>query len=323
MKLNLKAVLTAAAAAVMTMAMGMTAFAGTWVRDTTGWWYDNEDGTWANNGWCWIDSDGSGREECYYFDATGYRMANTTTPDGYTVNADGKWVDNGTVVERAAGTAAGAAEVANAQKADYTTAELEGILDTVCRKLLKVMDDTGNDRGYGEDNGLMYSAYSLFTTNNILEFGYIDQPNAVGFPDPDQILAEYSLDAWDYGAKNLAERKANGTYPGTNEECDETIALYKKQPEMTHQSLRAVLGDKAGEAYFQRLKPVAEAAKSVEGNTEILNAPEETGITDYGLRYKVFAKQIYMTETGSWSNEPTSVDKIGKKPGVHIYLYEH
>lgn len=35
--------------------------------------------------------------ECYYFGPDGYCLINTTTPDGYTVNADGAWVVNGVI----------------------------------------------------------------------------------------------------------------------------------------------------------------------------------------------------------------------------------
>ena len=42
------------------------------------------------NGWRWIDGNQDGVSECYYFDAEGW-LTSTTTPDGYTVNADGAW----------------------------------------------------------------------------------------------------------------------------------------------------------------------------------------------------------------------------------------
>lgn len=44
-----------------------------------------------------LDGNGDGVAECYYFDGNGYMLANTTTPDGYTVNADGAWTVNGVV----------------------------------------------------------------------------------------------------------------------------------------------------------------------------------------------------------------------------------
>lgn len=59
---------------------------GKWVENGTGWWYDNGDGTYPTNTWKVINN------VYYYFGADGYMLTNTTTPDGYTVNADGVWV---------------------------------------------------------------------------------------------------------------------------------------------------------------------------------------------------------------------------------------
>ena len=86
-----------AAAGLMTIAMGMTAFAGQWKQDATGWWYDNGNGTWPASTWQWIDGNQDGISECYYFDPSGYMAANTITPDGYTVDANGAWTVNGVV----------------------------------------------------------------------------------------------------------------------------------------------------------------------------------------------------------------------------------
>lgn len=42
---------------MMSILMSMTAFAGVWRTGVTPnedrWWYDNEDGTWAEGGWQW------------------------------------------------------------------------------------------------------------------------------------------------------------------------------------------------------------------------------------------------------------------------------
>lgn len=64
------------------------------------WWYDNEDGTYLRNGWFWLDGNQDGIAECYYFDADGWMLADTVTPDGYTVNGNGAWVQNGQVMTR-------------------------------------------------------------------------------------------------------------------------------------------------------------------------------------------------------------------------------
>ena len=77
--------------AIAAMAMSIPAFAGSWRADGERWWYDNGDGTWAKNGWQWIDGNGDGIGECFYYDQSGWMLTGTSTPDGYTVNADGAW----------------------------------------------------------------------------------------------------------------------------------------------------------------------------------------------------------------------------------------
>ena len=87
----------AAIAAVLTMGINITAQAAGWQQDANGWWWDNGNGTWASNNWYWLDGNNDGVQECYYFGMDGYMYANTTTPDGYTVNSDGAWTVNGVV----------------------------------------------------------------------------------------------------------------------------------------------------------------------------------------------------------------------------------
>lgn len=84
------------ASALLSVSMGITAFAGQWLQDATGWWYQNDDGTWPV-GWAWIDGNNDGVAECYYFNDAGYCLMNTTTPDGCTVDANGAWTVNGVV----------------------------------------------------------------------------------------------------------------------------------------------------------------------------------------------------------------------------------
>lgn len=91
---------------LLTFSMTITAFAGTWKQDNAGWWWQNDDGTYPKSTWQWIDDDGDGTAESYCFDANGYVYTNTTTPDGYTVNGDGAWVENGVVKQSPAETPA-------------------------------------------------------------------------------------------------------------------------------------------------------------------------------------------------------------------------
>ena len=84
-------------AALLTVAFNATAYAGAWQQDTTGYWWVNDDGTYPTNCWQWIDGNGDGISENYYFNESGYCLMNTTTPDGNTVDANGAWTVNGVV----------------------------------------------------------------------------------------------------------------------------------------------------------------------------------------------------------------------------------
>ena len=84
------------ASASLVLAMSMTAFAGEWKGDSNGWWYDNGNGSYPKATWQWIDGNGDGIAESYYFESDGY-LAVDTSVDGYDVNSDGQWVVNGVV----------------------------------------------------------------------------------------------------------------------------------------------------------------------------------------------------------------------------------
>ena len=93
-----KLFIAAAAAAAAVLAAG-TAFAAGWqsgkepgkVRT----YYELEDGTRASGGWLWLDDDGDGVSECYYFLENGELVTNGETPDGYLVDEKGRWVLDG------------------------------------------------------------------------------------------------------------------------------------------------------------------------------------------------------------------------------------
>ncbi len=91
------------AAALMCLAMAMTAMAGQWQESDAGTSYIKDDGTKAV-GWNWIDN-GDGTESCYCFDENGYLYKQTgdaicKTPDGYEVNKKGQWMfDYNTLVK--------------------------------------------------------------------------------------------------------------------------------------------------------------------------------------------------------------------------------
>lgn len=81
-----------------TILSSIPAFAGQWKQDSTGWWYGTNENntTWYNSGWQWVDGNNDGIAESYYFNSNGYIAVNATV-DGYTVNNDGAWTVNGIV----------------------------------------------------------------------------------------------------------------------------------------------------------------------------------------------------------------------------------
>ena len=71
-------------------AVALPVYAGSWRQGPSGWWYQNDDGTYPAGGWQWIDSDGDGTAECYYFYSDGY-MASNNDINGDHVNDAGQW----------------------------------------------------------------------------------------------------------------------------------------------------------------------------------------------------------------------------------------
>jgi|GEM_PF-4931981 len=81
-------------AALSTSMLAMPVIAGQFVTDANGKWYKNDDGSYPKSEWKWIDDDGDGNAYSYYFDDNGYVVIGLT-PDGYTTDATGAWIENG------------------------------------------------------------------------------------------------------------------------------------------------------------------------------------------------------------------------------------
>ena len=92
-----KRVMTIALTAIMALSISSTAFAASWQKNDTGWWWQEDNGSYPTNTWQWIDGNKDGVAECYYFNESGYCVLNTTTSDGYSVNEDGAWVADGVI----------------------------------------------------------------------------------------------------------------------------------------------------------------------------------------------------------------------------------
>ena len=87
---EMKRLFKVAAISALAISVTVPVFAGQWQtgQDTNKWRYQNDDGSWAADGWQQIDG------AFYYFDGEGWMLSDTTTPDGYQVGADGKWIQS-------------------------------------------------------------------------------------------------------------------------------------------------------------------------------------------------------------------------------------
>ena len=103
--------------------IGISSLAGNWGKNSNGWFYLNDDGSYTTSQWQWIDGNNDGNAECYYFDAGGYLLTNTIV-DGYEVNSDGAWTENGNVqIKQVASNAIGSGSLQPGkyyQKSSYT-----------------------------------------------------------------------------------------------------------------------------------------------------------------------------------------------------------
>ena len=89
----MKKKIVAAMAIMVSLAITIPAYAGSWVQDARGWWYQKDNGSYAHDCWRWIDRNNDGMAEEYFFNAEGYLLVNTTTPDGKRVDGNGARID--------------------------------------------------------------------------------------------------------------------------------------------------------------------------------------------------------------------------------------
>lgn len=139
---------------MLTVLSATTAFGAGWVQassDEPGqvrWWYDLDGGQYyagtpQTPSWQWIDGNGDGTAECYGFDENGWMYADTLTPDGYQVNADGAWTENSQVQTREVEPGYGGTGV---EALPQTGAATDEPADTDGDVLIAYFSRTGNTR---------------------------------------------------------------------------------------------------------------------------------------------------------------------------------
>ena len=202
-------------AAMMAAAGSFTAWAGAWEQSGTDWKYMQDDGTYAANGWHWIDGNGDGSAECYYFDGDGLMAANTVTPDGYQVDGNGAWIVDGQI------------------RTKSMNVSSDGYTDKISNKVWELMNNSyeQNEAKYGNSAAPYSLTYynffpdmteeeSLQARAYILEFNSANGPLTTVFEDAPQVTADTSLEeVADYLEDLGYEVKWGRTGLNTNDAC--------------------------------------------------------------------------------------------------------
>lgn len=173
-----KVVFLIGAVCTMLCSNSFLSFAGEWrtgaVPNEGRWWYANEDGSYARNGWFWLDGNRDGIEECYYFDHEGWMLTDTVTPDGYTVNSDGAWVQNQIVQSRSVSSSGLAVRDAALQiqvQANGHTIAFELNDSPAARSLYSQLPMTVQVENYSSNEKIFYPPNALEIGNTPLTSG--------------------------------------------------------------------------------------------------------------------------------------------------------
>ena len=164
---------------LMTTAAVFTSFAGEWKHDANGWWYNNGDGTYQAGTW-FQDVDGN----WYYFNDAGYMLANTTTPDGYQVDANGVWNVNAATADNAASMPLGNYYCTSWLQGDVYA---PGMIDDVC--ILKAFSADSATIALEEKDEGMFADFVLIKNsdgsyseiNDDLDYRYVFSPATKSF----------------------------------------------------------------------------------------------------------------------------------------------
>lgn len=215
-----KNILVLMAALSLTLGSTMTSFAG-WQSDANGYWWQNDDGTWPANTWQWLDGNGDGIAECYYFGPDGYMLSNTTTPDGYTVNADGAWtIDNFTQIKMVETT--NKVDISNISEPQTGYNEY-GVSLAVADMLENTMEE--NAAIYGEVSRYERGSDTYIKYNNGITIDYFhNEPSDATAHIPTLILKDLddSFTEENTAQDRLNNMKENGY---TDSYCDSVVAI--------------------------------------------------------------------------------------------------
>ena len=207
---------------------------------------------------CWIWKDGY----CYYYENSGTIARNTTTRDGYTVDAEGRWTVNGVPQTNGYGSKVlGTAEY-NGKSEDEIWSLMQG--------KIKGVFETGITNGESEiteldANGRHYNHYDVYT--------YTYSKDDIAF---DYATFQYGIgDSYvfhnDERNGNYLTVSISGTWSDEIDNVTSAIAkaAYANRPLIKEQLIKATVGDTVGQELFNYLRSHADQ-KSSNGGWKII-----------------------------------------------------
>ncbi len=151
----------------------ITSYAGQWVNEESegvyNWYYIDDDGSRYADGWYWIDGNSDGISECYYFYSDG-TMAYSTVIDGYTVNADGQWVDDSGTIQTKGSSSGELKEVAYSDIIMYAASE-SGVSPYVIASTILQEQGSGTSNLISGSDSTYPGYYNFFNINAYAQDG--------------------------------------------------------------------------------------------------------------------------------------------------------
>lgn len=167
---------------LMVTGASMNCYAAGWQQNQNGWWWQYDDASWPAAAWQWLDGNGDGTAECYYFDGNGYMLAGTTTPDGYQVDSEGRWILDGVIQTKS------------------VTGQNMGSGTTGSGGSGGAGSSTGNENNPHKDNRTVTGRYDITSSGAALDDAYytpIDYTDVTAINDPDKYCELMNLGALD------------------------------------------------------------------------------------------------------------------------------
>lgn len=252
-----KRLLTAVLVVAMIISMAVPAMAAVTRQTEAGYYTDNAEkyknynhtgNDIYSNYPCWIWSDDG---NCYYFLNAATVLKNATTPDGYTVDAEGRWVVNGQIQSNGYGYQVMGTDVYNGKSNNEIWNLMVNKLEGAFSKGIP-LNNTGLTYAYWrtKDQGIAYDLADVGESGNKIT---ITHNNAIA----GTFVTASIGGSWSDFAKNTISSS--------------TKAAYYNNAYVKEQAIKAVVGDKIGQELFTSIRNTADQLDTSGGYKTILD----------------------------------------------------